>query len=76
MSFVQCFCRDWGFPSGGSDGKESTFSAGDLGLIPGLGRATGEEWQPIPVFLPGEFHEERSLTGYCPWGHKESDTAE
>ena len=68
MSFVQCFCQDWGFP-GGSDGKESTFNAGDLGLIPGLGRAPGEEWLPTPVFLPGEFHGERSLMGYSPWGH-------
>ena len=25
-----------------SDGKESTFSAGDLGLTPGLGRSPGE----------------------------------
>ena len=30
-----------GFPSG-SDGKESACSAGDLGLIPGLGRSPGE----------------------------------
>ena len=30
-----------GFP-GGSDGKESTCSAGDLVLIPGLGRSLGE----------------------------------
>ena len=30
-----------GFP-GGSDGKESACSAGDLGLIPGLGRSPGE----------------------------------
>ena len=30
-----------GFP-GGSDGKESACSAGDLGLIPGLGRCPGE----------------------------------
>ena len=28
--------------SGGSDGKESACSAGDLGLIPGLGRPPGE----------------------------------
>ena len=28
--------------SGGSDGKESTCDAGDLGLIPGLGRSSGE----------------------------------
>ena len=33
-------------------------------------------WQPTPAFLPGEFHGQRSLAGYSPWGHKESDTAE
>ena len=27
---------------GGSDGKESACNAGDLGLIPGLGRSPGE----------------------------------
>ena len=26
--------------------------------------------------LPGEFHGQRSLVGYSPWGHKESDTTE
>ena len=30
-----------GFP-GGSDGKESACNAGELGLIPGLGRSPGE----------------------------------
>ena len=34
------------------------------------------EWLPIPVFLPGESHGQRSLVGYSPWGHKESDTTE
>jgi len=34
------------------------------------------EWLPTPVFLPGEFHEQRSLEGYSPWGCKESDTTE
>ena len=33
-------------------------------------------WQPIPVFLPGESHGQRSLTGYSPSRHKESDTVE
>ena len=33
-------------------------------------------WQPTPVFLPGESHGHRSLAGYSPWGHKESDTIE
>ena len=32
------------------------------------------KWQPTPVFLPGEFHGQRSLAGYRPWGCKESDT--
>ena len=27
----------------------------------------------IPVFLLGESHGQRSLPGYSPWGHKESD---
>ena len=35
------FCDPVGFP-GGSDGKESTCNAGDLDLIPGLGRLPGE----------------------------------
>ena len=34
------------------------------------------EWQPTPVFLSGESHGQRSLAGYNPWGHKESDTTE
>ena len=29
-----------------------------------------------PVFLPGEFHGQRSLLGYSLWGHKELDTTE
>ena len=28
------------------------------------------EWQPTPVFLPGKFHGQRSLTGYSPWGYR------
>ena len=34
------------------------------------------EWLTTPVFLPGKFHEQRSLTGYSPWVHKESDMTE
>ena len=33
-------------------------------------------WQPSPVFLPGEFHGQRSPVGYSPRGCKESDTTE
>ena len=28
------------------------------------------EWQPTPVFLPGEFHGQRNLAGFSPWGRK------
>ena len=34
------------------------------------------QWQPTPVFLPGEICGQRSLAGYSPWGCKESDTTE
>ena len=40
-----------GFP-GGSDGKESTCNAGDLGSIPGLGRSPGE-WKGYPLQYSG-----------------------
>ena len=33
-------------------------------------------WQPTPVLLPGESHGHRSLAGYSPWGHRESDTTD
>ena len=32
------------------------------------------EQLPTPVYLPGEFHEQRSLVGYSPWSRKELDT--
>ena len=31
---------------------------------------------PTPVFLPGEFHEQRSLINSSSWGSKESHTSE
>ena len=34
------------------------------------------EWQPAPVFLPGESHAQRNLVGYSLQGRKESDTIE
>ena len=56
--------QSMGFPSS-SDGKASACNAGDTGSIPGLGRFPWRrKWQPIPVFLPGEFHGQRSLAGY------------
>ena len=31
---------------------------------------------PTPAFLSGDSHGQRSLVGYSPWGHIESDTTE
>ena len=47
----------------------------DAGLIPGLGRSPGGG-HGNPIFLPGESHGQKSLVGYSPWGHKESDATE
>ena len=33
------------------------------------------KWRLTPVFLPAEYHGEKSLAGYSPWDHKVSDTA-
>ena len=32
------------------------------------------KWQLTPLFLPGEYHGQRSLAGHSPWGQKESQT--
>ena len=58
------------FP-GGSVGKESACNAGDLGLIPGLGRSPGDGKGYPFQFWPGEFHRL-----YSPRGRKESDTTQ
>ena len=65
-----------GFP-GGSVGKESTCNAGVLGLIPGLGRSPGGgHVNPLQHSCLKNPHGQRSLEGYSPWGHKESDMSE
>ena len=42
-----------------------------LGWEDPLGKGTA-----TPIFLSGEFHGQRSLAGYSPWGRKESDMTE
>ena len=41
---------NWGFP-GGSDGKDSTCSVGDLDSIPGLGRSPGRGHDNLSIIL-------------------------
>ena len=65
-----------GFP-GVSQVKASAYNAGDLGLIPGLGRSPGERYgNPLQYSLPGKSHGRRSLVGYSPQGRRELDTTQ
>ena len=62
------------------NGKESAYqcrSCRRCGFNLWVGKIPwSRKWQPTPVFLPGESHGQRSLMGYSPWGHKESDMTE
>ena len=50
FSFLVPAILSWGFP-GGTDSKESSCNAGDLGSIPGLGRFPGEgNGNPLQYF--------------------------
>ena len=57
---------------GGSDDKASTYSTGDLSLIPAAGRFPWRrKWQPTPVFLPWKSHGgRRRLVACSPWGRR------
>ena len=68
-SFLSSAFCPMGFP-GGSDGKESTCSAGDPGSIPGLGRYPGDGNGNTLQYSYLENSMDR------PWSHKESDTIE
>ena len=65
-----------GFP-GGSDSIEPACQLQETQVRPlGQEDPLDKEWLPNPVFLPGEFHGQRSLVGYSPWGPEELDTTE
>ena len=55
--------------------KNPSANAGDTASIPGSEAPLEEGWQLSPAFLPGKSHGQRSLVGYSPRGHKESDLA-
>ena len=72
--FVKCtfyicvnFCLDW-WPFG----KESTCQCRTQKWVQSLSwkGPLEKEIQPIPVFLPGKSHWQKSLMGYSPRGHK------
>ena len=83
MWSLQPICREEtlrnGFP-GGTSGKEPACQCKRRkrhGFDPCFGKIPWRKaWQPIPVFLPGESYGLKSLAGYSPQCHKESDRTE
>ena len=71
-------CSWRGFPGGsyGLKKKKSVCNVRDLGSIPRWKISWRRKWLSTPVFLPGKSHRQKSLEGYSPVGHKESDTTE
>ena len=63
------------FP-GDSDGEDFVCNAESQAQSQGQEDPLEKGMATTPIFLPGEFHAQRSLPGYRPWGRKESDTTE
>ena len=55
---------------------KNLLQCGRPGCNPWVGKIPWRKELPAPVFLPGEFHGQRSLADYSPWAHKESSTTE
>ena len=56
---------------------KSACNVGELGSTPGLGRSLEEgHGNPLQYSCLENPHGQRSLAGYSPWGHEESDTTE
>ena len=67
--------KDWGFPDGLV--VKNLPAMWEARVYPWVRKILWrKKWQPTLVFLPGELHGQRSLVGYSPWGHKESDMTE
>ena len=84
VSWSTCKCKivilyslNLGFP-GGASGKEPACQYRRPRFHPWVGRIPWRRraWQSTPVFLPGEFHGQRSLVGYSPWSRKGWDITE
>ena len=69
---VSCFWIFVFISLNGPEVKASACNVRDLGSIPGK-IPWRRKWRLTSVFLPGESHGWRSLVGYSPQGHKESD---
>ena len=76
-------CHLWGHTE--SDTTEATWQQQQqqcsrlrgYGFDPWVGKIPWRrKWPPTPVFLPRDFHGQRSLAGCSPWGQKESESTE
>ena len=58
--------------------KNPLGDVGGVGLIPGGEISRSGAWQPIPIFLPGESHGQKTWWGlqHSKWCCKESDMTE
>ena len=70
-----CFI-DYTKASDSVDHKKLWKTLKEMGITDHLTCLWRRKWQAAPVFLPGKFHGLRSLGGYSPWDHKQSDTTE
>ena len=69
-------CTSTDFP-GSSDSKKIYLQSRKPGFHPWVSKIPWRrEWLPIPIFWPREFHGQRSLVSYSPWGRKEWDTTQ
>ena len=79
MFFLLLLTTNLGFPDGAS-GEEPICQCRRhkrCGFDPWVRKIPWmRAWQPTPVFFPGESHRQKSLAGYSPWSHRESDTTE
>ena len=68
----------WRFPQwlSGKESARNAGGAGDAGSVPRSEDPLEEGMTTHFIFLPGDFHGQRSLAGYSPWGHKELDMTE
>ena len=74
VKYLKCICL-MVFP-GGSNGQKICLQCRRPGFDPWVWKIPLKRVLPMPVFLPGEFHGQRTLVGYSPWGRKETDMTE
>ena len=74
--FKMSYLYGWGLPRW-LKGRESACQGRRCGFDLWVGKIPWRrKWQPTLVFLSGKSHKQRSLTGYSPWVHEESDSTE